>query len=50
MDKSNLEYLGGIIYGAWMSFITAPLIVKSSVFIGSFALGLWTDLYVFILV
>lgn len=49
MDKANLEYIGGVIVATWTAFVTAPFVAKSIVFVGSFLLSLWLDLYVFIL-
>ena len=49
MERTNLEYLTNVIVSVWLSFINAPLVIKSCLFIGSFLLGLWVDLYVFII-
>lgn len=49
MKDSNWDYLMSVVYGAWISFVKAPIIIKFCVFIGAFMLGLWLDLYVFIL-
>lgn len=49
MERSNIEYIGGIIMATWTAFVSAPFVVKCGAFLGSFLLGLWLDLYVFIL-
>ena len=49
IEKTNWEYLIGVLGNTWVSFANAPLVIKFCLVMGSFLLGLWADLYIFII-